>query len=142
MYTIRKTYKIEYAHQLKSSFTAGCHETIHGHSGVVELFFKSNQLNRDDMVIDFGEVSHLIKNIVMNLDHALIMPESLDKKYLNMLCKHNKKLILVPFNPTAEKFAEWLYKSIDAVLSKKKILLLQSVRFHETETGYAEYTRF
>ena len=53
MYTIRKKYRVEYAHQLKNAFTECCFKTIHGHSGVVELFFSSESLDQNNMVVDF-----------------------------------------------------------------------------------------
>ena len=36
-YTIRKQFKFEMAHQLKDSYSAACHENLHGHSYVLEL---------------------------------------------------------------------------------------------------------
>lgn len=145
MHVIRKSYKVEYAHQLKGAHTKGCYETIHGHSGKVELFFGSKTLDENGMVIDFGEINDLVKSFIMNLlDHALIMPNSLPTAYLNSLKKYNKKVLIVDDNPTAEFFAESLYYDIEEMLksifSKKSTeIYLWKVRFHETETGYAEF---
>jgi len=145
MFTIRKIYRIEYAHQLKSAFSEACWKTIHGHSGVVELFFESDSLDEDSMVIDFGKISSLIKQEVMKLDHALIIPESLPIDYISCLLKYNEKLILVPYNPTAEQFALNLFEKIERLMTsmevKSKDIRLKKVRFHETETGYAEYSK-
>ena len=146
MYTIRKTYKIEYAHQLKSAYTACCHETIHGHSGVVEVFFASDVLDENNMVIDFGYISEIIKKfIVGHYDHALWIPMSFDKEYINCLKKYNKKLFLTEENPTAEFFARGMFLTIVELISKiisknnNRNFYVKSVRFHETETGYAEF---
>lgn len=145
MFTIRKKYRIEYAHQLKSAFSEACWKTIHGHSGVVELFFGSDALDEDNMVIDFGKISSLIKQEVMKLDHALVIPESLPLEYISCLLKYNEKLILVPYNPTAEEFAKNLYKNIKQLIQLRLgpencNFTISKVRFHETESGYAEYS--
>ena len=144
MYTIRKIYKVEYAHQLKSAYSACCHETIHGHSGVIEVFFSSEIPDKNGMVIDFGEVSTLIKKYIMdNFDHVLILPDSFNKKYLEYLKRYNKKLIITGFNPTAENFCQWLYWDIFNLIKPlgiKRKFFFDKVRFHETETGYAEYS--
>ena len=146
MYTIRKMYKVEYAHQLKSAYSKACSDTIHGHSGIVEIFIDSDMLNDDDMVIDFGKISKLIKSHIMDLlDHALVVPITLNKEYIKWLNKYNKKLRVVERNPTAEFFSNWLYSDITNVLrpvfsKAKQHIRLTTVRFHETDTGYAEFT--
>jgi len=145
MYTIRKKYNVEYAHQLKTAFTECCFKTIHGHSGVVELFFSSEILDKNNMVIDFGEVSSKIKTYLMDtFDHALFMPNTMDERYLATLGEFNNKLTIVDENPTAEYFARLMFLQINELLNLgggiPGGLRLTKVRFHETESGYAEYS--
>jgi len=140
MYTIRKKYRVEYAHQLKSAYSKACSDTIHGHSGVVELFIESENLNKDQMVVDFGEISSLVKSSVMEFDHALIIPDSLDFEYIECLKKYNKKLIITEINPTAEVFAKMIFDYVSYDLVNYSGFRLVKVRFHETESGYAEYS--
>ena len=92
MYTVRKKIRVEYAHQLFTSYTNLCHETIHGHSGIIELFLACEGLDNDQMVIDFGKISNTIKNKIMEkYDHALFMPKSFPAEYLDTLKKYNKR---------------------------------------------------
>lgn len=146
MFTIRKKYRVEYAHQLENAYSACCYETIHGHSGIVEVFLSAEQLDKNEMVVDFGEVSSLIKNYLMDeYDHAIIIPGSFSKEYWNCLTKYNKKVKVVSFNPTAEKFAFQIYWDICRILQPaidtgKRVFRVSKVRFHETDTGYAEYS--
>lgn len=142
MYTVRKKISVEYAHQLFTSYTNLCHETIHGHSGIIELFMSCDKLNQDGMVIDFGEISNTIKNKIMeHYDHALFMPKMFPSEYLDMIKKYNKRLTITDSNPTCEKFAEWIYWFVDHELKQiNKNIKLEKVRFHETATGYAEYS--
>lgn len=145
MFTIRKTYKVEYAHQLKKAYSSCCYETIHGHSGVIEVFLSSLVLDENEMVIDFGEISSLIKKYLMDtFDHALIIPDTMDPDYIECLKKHNKKLVITNKNPTAEYFCEKMFDEIKTLLApiikrSSDSFKLKKVRFHETETGYAEY---
>ena len=76
----------------------------------------------------------------MEYDHALIVPNSLSSDYIECLKKYNKKLIITDYNPTAEKFAQSLFKIITEILSDYNDFRLTKVRFHETESGYAEYS--
>jgi 6-pyruvoyltetrahydropterin/6-carboxytetrahydropterin synthase len=145
MNVIRKLYKVEYAHQLKNAFTSCCYETIHGHSGIIEIFLSSVELDKNDMVVDFGEVSSLIKNYLMDwFDHAIIIPSSFDREYIDCLKKYNKKVRVTDFNPTAESFAAQIFWNICRVVQPiididKRVFRVLKVRFHETDTGYAEY---
>lgn len=143
LYHCTKKIKVEYAHQLYSSYTELCHETIHGHSGVIEIEFSSMALNKDNMVIDFGEISNTIKAKIMEkYDHALFMPKMFDAEYLDMLKKYNKRITITPENPTAEYFAFDIFRMADSVIQDKfpdRSVVVKKVNFHETETGCATY---
>jgi 6-pyruvoyltetrahydropterin/6-carboxytetrahydropterin synthase len=138
-----KKYKFEYAHQLYTSYTKLCHETIHGHSGVVELVFErlDHSLNDDRMVIDFGEISAYVKKHIMEkYDHALFMSNKFDKDYLDVLKKYNKRLTVTPCNPTAEYFANCIFDEVNCILAIYNIpVKVIEVKFWETETGCAIY---
>lgn len=154
MYIIRKQFGVEYAHQLKTAFSEGCWKTIHGHSGKVEVFFASDVLDEHNMVVDFGKVSSMIKTYLMNTyDHALIMPEAKPeeyswKHYLDNLRPFNSNLYIVSENPTAEFFAKQMFLKIEELVSQviqpnnERNFHVRAVRFHETDTGYAEYTPY
>lgn len=140
MHTIRKKYRIEMAHQLTHAVTACCHETIHGHSYVVEVFIRSRSLDENNMVVDFGALT-TIRDEIMRYDHALVMSADHDPAYLRMLKKHNKKLIVLPDNPTAEMMAMKLLVDLRirmASETRSRPIRIVKVRLHETDTGYAE----
>lgn len=136
MFTVRKKFRIEMAHQLASAVTAPCYETIHGHSYVIEIFISSPTLNKDSMVVDFGALG-AIKGIVNQFDHALCIPAEFADEYKDMLARYNKHCFFTEENPTAE----WLAK---VILDRCQFVPLlpgcwvSKVRVHETETGYAE----
>ena len=45
MYTLRKQFKFESAHQLYDAYSSCCKDCIHGHSYLVEVFFSSDKLD-------------------------------------------------------------------------------------------------
>ena len=141
MYTIRKQFKFEMSHQLFKSYSAACHEAIHGHSYILELFLSSDGLDDTGMVIDFGEVKSICGDWINTWDHCLVMPTMFDKEYLEMLSKYNKKMIITQYNPTAENMAREMWYTISYLLSQaKRNINVSKVRLHETTTGWAEYT--
>lgn len=129
MFTIRKLFKFESAHQLFSSYTDLCREQIHGHSYLLEVFLRHTSsvageedvLNSDGMIVDFGHIKDIFKGVVDKvLDHSLFMPSQFPKEYLNMLNKYNKRLYIVDWNPTAENFAQFLFGIFESKLNEIK----------------------
>ena len=135
MFTIRKKFKVEYAHQLCKAYSKCCSDQIHGHSGIIELFFKSSALDSTGMVIDFGELRKELKPYIDSWDHSLIMSDQMNKNYLKCLKKFNKNLKIVPYNPTCENMTKDIFYHIKNMGYKD----LYKVRMHETDTGYGEY---
>lgn len=146
MFTIRKQFKFEMAHQLKDSYSAACHENLHGHSYILELYFKSGVVDKNGMVVDFGEVKDVIGDYVNSWDHSLTMPKFFDDEYLNMLKKYTKKMRITDYNPTAENMAKEMFDEINKMVVDYQVKKygkidwnLSKVRLHETTTGWAEY---
>lgn len=147
MFTIRKQFKFEMAHQLKDSYSAACHENLHGHSYVLELYFSSENVIKNGMVVDFGEVKDVIGDYVNSWDHSLTMPVFFDKEYLDILGRYTKKMRITSYNPTAENMAKAMFNEITKMINeyqektyRKVEWTLSKVRLHETTTGWAEYT--
>jgi len=134
MYTIRKKFKFEMAHQLDMAYSKACSEQIHGHSYICEMFFKGGELDESGMIIDFGEVKDKIKNYINSWDHSLVMPNTMPKQYIKCLKKYNKNLKIVNYNPTAENMARDIYGYVKSFFPQ-----CCKIRLHETDTGYAEY---
>ena len=89
MYYVSKRMEIAGAHRLDLDYESKC-TNLHGHNWIVTVFCKSEELNKNGMVVDFK----YIKNIVS---------DQLDHKFLNEV---------VDFNPTAENIAKWICDQI------------------------------
>lgn len=144
MFRIRKLFKFEMAHQLFTSYSKPCHESIHGHSYLLEVVLSSERLDESGMVVDFGELKDITREIVDRWDHSLVMPSMFPSEYLDLLGEFNKRLIVVSYNPTAENMAKHIYLLISDELEKlelckKRGVSVSSIRLHETSTGWAEY---
>ena len=89
MFIVKKRMEIAGAHRLNLNYESKC-ANLHGHNWIVTVWCKSQTLDDNGMVIDF---THIKREIQDKLDH----------KFLNDV---------VPFNPTAENIAKWVWEQI------------------------------
>ena len=85
MYYVSKKLEIAASHHLTTEPPTKC-SRLHGHNYKVEIFCRSEELDANGMVTDFG----LIKARVYDM---------LDHRDLNEV---------LPFNPTSENIARWI----------------------------------
>ena len=85
MYYVSKKFEIAASHRLTTEPPTKC-SRLHGHNYRVEIFCRSEELDANGMVTDFG----LIKARVFDV---------LDHRDLNEV---------LPFNPTSENIARWI----------------------------------
>jgi 6-pyruvoyltetrahydropterin/6-carboxytetrahydropterin synthase len=90
--TIRKTFSA--AHVLKEM--DGKYEDLHGHNFIVEASVAGDDLNREDLLIDFRVFKEWINEALDRIDH----------KYLNDLQDFRDA------NPSSERLAKWIYDRI------------------------------
>lgn len=86
MYRLTKTIEISAAHSLTLDYKSKCTRT-HGHNWLITVHLQGETLNQNGMLMDFSEIKRLVKE---PLDH------------------HNLNEVL-PFNPTAENIAKWVF---------------------------------
>lgn len=85
MYYVSKRMEIAGSHHLTLSYESKC-SNLHGHNWIVTVCCKSEELNKDGMVIDFKHVKDKI--------HGLLDHQNLNE--------------IFDFNPTAENIAKWI----------------------------------
>lgn len=83
MYEVKKRIEISAAHYLTLDYESKC-QNLHGHNWIIDVYLRSDTLNKNGMIIDF---SHIKKRVKDKFDHKVINE-------------------VVDFNPTAENLAK------------------------------------
>lgn len=143
---IRKKFRFEGAHIVRNCTSRRCKENIHGHSYEVEIFVKSDTLDKGFMVLDFillneaGEFIH-------SFDHSYTLWDKEPKEVKEAIYSINTRIAEIPVSPTAEGYALLFLYAIDKIIANINFrngegnVKLHSVRVHETKSGYAEALR-
>ncbi len=137
MYSIETEQSFDAAHFL-SGYEGKC-RNLHGHRWRVIARAAARDLHADgqdrDMVMDFGVLKGALKELTGAFDHALILEEgTLQPKTMEALTEENFRMALLPFRPTAERFARYFYDEL-----KKRSIPVRSVTVYETPAHCATY---
>ena len=141
---IRKLYRIESAHIVRNAFSKRCSHSYHGHSGVIEVFLKSGELDNAGMIFDFGALKNTIGSFIDMFDHSIHLWREDKPENIRFFTEENDRYIILPCNPTAENYCVLFRDCINEILRKIKNVngevgvYCSGVRYHETATGYAE----
>jgi 6-pyruvoyltetrahydropterin/6-carboxytetrahydropterin synthase len=134
MYIVSKQFTFAMGHRLS------CHEGLcknfHGHNYTVEVGVRSEALNENGMVIDFGDLKKIVNDYLEKLDHALMINET-DKEMVDKM-GGTFNVITVPYEPTAENMAADIYFELDQIISKNGVFL-DYVTIWETDKSKATY---
>lgn len=98
----------------------------------------------EGMVIDFGDIKQIMMEEVHDvLDHGFMhySKDELCKTAFDAVKEHDQKIIVVPFIPTAENLAGWIWQKIEGRLEKDYNCMLHviRVRLYETPNSWADY---
>lgn len=141
---IRKLYKIESAHIVRDAYSRRCSHSYHGHSGVIEVFLKSQDLDKAGMIYDFGALKDTVGSFIDMFDHSVHLWVKDKPENIEFFMKNNERYIVLPCNPTAENYSILFRDCINEILNKTQSyegsvpVKCVGVRYHETSTGYAE----
>jgi len=126
---VYKDFEFDMSHRL-DNYNGLC-KNIHGHTYKLSIGTTINKLDNLGMCIDFKILKEVVnQNIINYVDHTIWLMDSKGNKKLIKLLKDEKmKMILTPYNPTAEYMALTFWK----ILSKK--LPLFTLTLYETPTS-------
>ena len=120
---------------------------LHGHRYKAEICVEGELIqepgtSEEGMVIDFADIKqNAQKYIQEELDHAFMVWDK-DKELINFF-NHSKghKPVIVPFTPTAENVAAYIFHKLQDKFQDiyKTGLQLHSVKLWETPTSHALY---
>lgn len=113
MFTIKKIFRVPTGHRLTQH--KGLCKNIHGHNLKVEVVISSNKLDDNGMVMDFKDLSVMMKPMLDKYDHALLL-NSEDKEFVKFVKDNNYKHVIFHSDPTAEHIAMSFYYFIKAQL--------------------------
>ncbi len=138
---IRKLFKFENAHIVRNCSSERCKFSLHGHSYKIEVCFTADALDNGQMILDFGLMKTNIKEIIDSFDHATTIWDQDSGEYIDDMKKHSLRWVQLPVSPSAEQFSRVIFKMVEMVLEKTKMLngevgvKVDSVIVHETDTG-------
>ena len=118
---------------------------LHGHRYKAEICVEGNLVEKfgvseEGMVIDFSDIKKTAQNLIQKeLDHAFMVWDK-DEELLEFF-KQSKghKPVIVPFTPTAENVAAYIFHILEDKFSDvyKTGLRLQSIKLWETPSSFA-----
>jgi 6-pyruvoyltetrahydropterin/6-carboxytetrahydropterin synthase len=131
MYTVTREMTFSYGHRLLQ-YSGKC-ARLHGHNGRLRVTLASESLDEVGMVVDFFDIKRALSTwIDEHLDHWMILRE--DDPAAAVLRKLGEPLTAVPFNPTAENLARYVFDYL-----KTSGMPVREVRLEETDTCAASY---
>lgn len=114
-------FTIDSAHYTLSSVS---NSQIHGHTYVLNVEIEGEINPENGFIIDFDLIKNIVREIVKEWDHKLIVPkQDLDKIYLKGPFRNDIKVINSPF-PTAEYIGLEIAKEIYSRLNLKVTIKL------------------
>ena len=136
---ITKEFGFEVAHSL--GFHKGQCANLHGHSYKMFVTLKSKKLT-NSMIIDFGDLKKVVNELIVDkYDHACVINEKsefdFDRELISLLKKHNKKLVLTDFYPTAEEMSKRFYEVLATRFNGD--IKVKEVVLYETKSSCAKY---
>ena len=111
---IKKEFTFDAAHNL-TEYHGKC-ERLHGHTYRIVVIIKGSQ-DKESMVIDFCELSSIVKERVLNV---------LDHSYINEILPQ----------PTAENIAVWIWEQVEQAVLRDNCRL-EAVEVWETASNCA-----
>ena len=120
---------------------------LHGHRYKAEICVEGDLVEKKDaseegMVIDFADIKKTSQKFIQEeLDHAFMVWEK-DIELLEFFKNSDgHKPVIVPFTPTAENVAAYIFKELKDKFTDvfQTGLRLQSVKLWETPSSYALY---
>ena len=132
-YSLEKRFSIPVGHRL-SKHKGRC-VNWHGHNFDILVCVASNNLNENDMIIDFKDLKIIVNNIIDEWDHSLLLNK--DDPMIDILRISDYRLHIFDFDPTAEKMSEVLYTKINDSLPEN--IWLKYVTVYENKDSSVTY---
>ena len=117
-YRICKSIELESGHLL-SKHPGNC-KFPHGHTRSVEMVFRADTLDANDMVVDFKAIKQMMGDFLQQFDHSLCVNTD-DPNYAAFVAAYGERII--PFDredPTSEVMARTIFNFARHALEKAR----------------------
>ena len=122
---------------------------LHGHRYKAEICVSGNLVSEsgvseEGMVLDFADIKKISKKFIQeDLDHAFMVWEKDEELISFFNNSEGHKPVIVPFTPTAENVAAYIYLKLKYKFQDvyKTGLQLHSVKLWETPSSFALYEK-
>ena len=131
MYSVTKRIEFCYGHRLLDY--DGICKHLHGHNAVADIEFRTNRLDKNNMVCDFSDIKRIVKGwIDREIDHKMVLRH--DDPLVRLLEPLGEPMYLLDSNPTVERIARLIFEYANG-----QGLPVARVKVWETPTSFAEY---
>ena len=141
MYKLTTYTELELGHRLITSYAMKC-QHLHGHRYEVEITVSADELNADNMIVDFKRLKEIVKKVLDDQwDHAFCLRK--DDPLAEVIAKdiHTERLHLVDFNPTLEWMVKYWYDELNKYFKENALgIKMYSLKASETAKNTCEYT--
>ncbi|MFZ4509153.1 MAG: 6-pyruvoyl trahydropterin synthase family protein [Fimbriimonas sp.] len=146
-YRVCKTFTVESGHML-SKHPGRC-RFPHGHTRTIEVVVSAEELDQNQMVVDFKALKLAVENHIKRYDHSLAI-NSKDPLVDAIASVYPESLVIFDdLDPSTEVIAKDIFDYVGAVLStgfasesytiEANRVTLERVRVWETPSSWAEY---
>lgn len=136
MISITKEFTFEMAHRI-SNHPADC-QHIHGHSYRLFVTVSADEIQDNDMLIDFKDLKRIVKDQVLTkFDHALVLKRNEENSKIAESV--GTKLFWMEYEPTVERLIDFIRQEIQASLEKP--VFLKRLKLYETASSFGEWEK-
>lgn len=121
---------------------------VHGHRYRLEATFSGDVLGdylpaKEGMILDFGDLKSILKEITDPLDHAFLVWEN-DSEMKGFLVIDQQKHVVMADVPTAENIGAYLFLKLNELTrhTYNESLRLKKLKLFETPNSFAEIYGF
>jgi 6-pyruvoyltetrahydropterin/6-carboxytetrahydropterin synthase len=134
---IAKEFRWEMGHRLPNH--DGACRNVHGHSYRMQVEVEGHVDPETGMVMDFGDISAIVKPLVAELDHAFLCQDS-DTEVLELLERMDMKRVIIHVPSTVENICKLFIDRLRPVFARVPQVRTFTVRIWETASSEAELT--